>query len=469
MGVASRSDYGQLTFRDWHPVGGDERDYDLPFPGDPDTVFGSGLGGRLSRWDGRTGQVQNVAPWPISSYGQRPTSVRFRTTWITPIAISPLPPHAIYLGTQVLFRSTDRGDHWETVSPDLSGAVPGTADCAGDVPVSRAKACGYGVISTIAPSPLEKDLVWVGTDDGLIRLTRDGGKSWQNVTPPGLADWSRLAQIDASAISAGTAYAAVDRHRLDDFRPYVFVTHDFGKTWRAATAGLPDDAWVGVVRQDRVQASLLFAGTSRGAFVSFDDGERWQPLQLNLPTTGVNDLTLHGDDLIAATEGRSLWVLDDISPLRHLGAADRHRRHPVPAGRRLPVGLQPEPRHAAAARRAADAQSAGRRDPRLPPAGRDARGRSPWRSSTPRARWCAASPAARPPSGRRRGSTSPTTGCRRRRRCRRARATTVSSGTSAAPVRAPWSTTTRSPPSPAPTRPSCRRGSSCSPGPTRSA
>jgi hypothetical protein len=245
--------------------------------------------------------------------------VRFRTTWITPIAISPLPPHAIYLGTQVLFRSTDRGDHWQTVSPDLSGAVAGTADCAGDVPVSRAKACGYGVISTIAPSPIEQDLVWVGTDDGLIRLTRDGGKSWRNVTPPGLADWSRLAQIDASAMSAGTAYAAVDRHRTDDFRPYAYVTHDFGKTWRAVTAGLPEDAWVGVVRQDRVEASLLFAGTSRGAFVSFDDGERWQPLQLNLPTTGVNDLTIHGDDLVAATEGRSLWVLDDIAPLRHLG------------------------------------------------------------------------------------------------------------------------------------------------------
>jgi photosystem II stability/assembly factor-like uncharacterized protein len=318
--VASRSDYGQLTFRDWHPVGGDERDYDLPFPGDPDIVYGSGLGGRLSRWDARTGQVQNVAPWPISSYGQRPTAVRYRSTWITPLAISPLPPHAIYLGSQVLFRSTDGGQRWETISRDLSGAVPGTKDCDGDVPVSRARACGYGVISTIAPSPLEQDLVWVGTDDGLIHVTRDGGKTWNNVTPPGLAEWSRLAQIDASPTSAGTAYAAVDRHRTDDFQPYLYVTHDFGKTWRAATAGLPRDAWVGVVRQDRVKAGLLFAGTSRGAFVSFDDGGSWQPLQLNLPTTGINDLTIHGDDMIAATEGRSLWVLDNFSPLRQLAA-----------------------------------------------------------------------------------------------------------------------------------------------------
>jgi photosystem II stability/assembly factor-like uncharacterized protein len=319
VGVASRSDYGQLTFRDWHPVGGDERDYDIPFPGDPDIIYGSGLGGRLSRWDGRTGQVSNVAPWPVSTYGARPTSVRYRTTWITPLAISPLPPHAIYQGAQVLFRSLDGGQHWETISPDLSGAVAGTKDCAtGDVPVSRARACGFGVISTIATSPIDKDLVWVGTDDGLIHLTRDGGKHWRNVTPPGLAEWSRLAQIDASATSAGTAYAAVDRHRLDDDRPYLYVTHDFGKTWAKATAGLPAEGWVAVVRQDPVKAGLLFAGTSRGAFVSFDDGGSWQPLQLNLPTTGVNDLTIHGDDLVAATEGRSLWVLDDISPLRHL-------------------------------------------------------------------------------------------------------------------------------------------------------
>ncbi|HEV7507026.1 MAG TPA: hypothetical protein VGS07_19210 [Thermoanaerobaculia bacterium] len=318
VGVASRSDYGQLTFRDWHPVGGDERDYDIPFPGNPDQVYGSGLGGRLSRWDAKTGQVQNVAPWPVSSYGARPTTVTYRTTWITPIAISLQPPHAIYLGAQVLFRSVDGGQRWETVSPDLTGAAPAPlpADCSTDVPVTRARACGYSVIATIAPSPLEKDLVWVGTDAGLIHVTRDGGKSWQNVTPPGLPDWSRVAQIDASATSPGTAYAAVDRHRMDDFHPYVFVTHDFGKTWRAATAGL-DDA-VGVVRQDPVNPKLLFAGTRRGAFVSFDDGESWQPLQLNLPTSGVNDLTIHGNDLIAATEGRSLWVLDDFSPLRHL-------------------------------------------------------------------------------------------------------------------------------------------------------
>ena len=323
--VAIRSDYGQLTFRDWHPVGGDERDYDIPFPGDPDIVYGSGLGGRLTRWDGRTGQVQNVAPWPVSSYAQRPTTVRYRSTWITPFAISPLAPHALYLGSQVLFRSTDGGQTWELASPDLTATDPSytpttlPADCSGEiVPVARARACGYGTISTIAPSPLDKDTLWVGTDDGLIHLTRNGGKTWQDVTPAGLPDWSRVAQIDASATSADTAYAAVDRHRVDDLRPAVYITHDAGKSWRLATAGLPADAAVNVVRQDPKKPTLLFAGTRRGAFVSFDDGGSWQPLQLNLPTTGVNDLTVHGADLIAATEGRSLWVLDDFTPLRHV-------------------------------------------------------------------------------------------------------------------------------------------------------
>jgi photosystem II stability/assembly factor-like uncharacterized protein len=323
VAVASRSDYGQLTFRDWHPVGGDERDYDIPFPGDPDVVYGSGLGGRLSRWDAKTGQVRNVAPWPVSSYGARPTSVRYRSTWITPLAISKIAPHAIYLGAQVLFRSLDGGQSWETVSPDLTGAEAGAAGCSGDVPVERARACGYSVIATIAPSPLEKDVVWIGTDSGLIQVTRDGGKTWRDVTPPKLPAWGRVAQIDASPLDAATAYAAVDRHRMDDLRPYLYVTHDFGKTWRMATAGLRDDDSVNVVRQDPVKPGLLFAGTRRGAFVSFDDGGGWQPLQLDLPTTGVNDLTIHGDDLIAATEGRSIWVLDDYTPLRHLGGLDR--------------------------------------------------------------------------------------------------------------------------------------------------
>jgi photosystem II stability/assembly factor-like uncharacterized protein len=318
VSAASRSDYGQLTFRDWHPAGADERDYVIPFPGNPDVVYGSGLGGRVSRWDAKTGQVQNVSPWPVSSYGRRPTTVRYRTTWLQPLAISKVPPYAVYASAQVLFRSLDGGGTWEVISPDLTGSVEGTKDCDGDVPVERAKACGYGIISTIAPSPIEKDLVWVGADSGMIQVTRDGGRTWQDVTPKGLPGWSRVAQIDASPVDPGTALAAVDRRRMDDDRPYVYITRDFGKTWRMSATGLPDGSNVNVVRQDPMRPDLLFAGTRTGVHVSFDGGGSWQPLQLDLPTTGVNDLTVHGNDLVAATQGRGLWVLDDVTPLRHL-------------------------------------------------------------------------------------------------------------------------------------------------------
>ena len=328
VAIASRSDYGQLTFRDWHPVGGDERDGDLPDPTDPDIVYGAGLGGRLSKWNARTGQAQNVSPWPIPSYGARPGSTRYRYSWITPVAISPRAPHAIYQGAQVLFRSLDGGASWVTVSPDLTGATTekgGAADCAGDVPVARASVCGYGVIFAIAPSPAADGEVWIGTDNGRVQLTRDDGKSWQDVTPPALGDWSKVNTIDASATDPGTAYVAADRHRLDEVRPIAFRTHDFGATWVDIGRGLPPDEWLGALRQDAKRAGLLFAGTNRGVYVSFDDGESWQSLQRNLPTTGINDLLMAGDDLgdlIVATQGRALWALDGIEPLRHLAPSE---------------------------------------------------------------------------------------------------------------------------------------------------
>jgi len=317
VGIASRSDYGQLTFRDWHPVGGDERDYDLPDPDDPNIIFGSGLGGRLSKWDARNGRVSNVSPWPYSSYAKRPTTVKYRYTWITPIAISTHSPHALYQGAQVLFRSSDKGQSWQIISPDLSGTDSNEKNCEGDVPVERATACGYGVIFSIAPSPREESLIWIGTDNGRIQLTRDDGKTWTNVTPVAISDWSKIASIDASPTDPATAYVAVDRHRLDDRHPYIYRTHDYGKTWTPIAAGIPEDSWVNVVRQDPVKAGLLYAGTRTGVFVSFDDGDHWKPWQLNLPRTGVNDLLLHDRDLIAATQGRALWIFDDLTPLRN--------------------------------------------------------------------------------------------------------------------------------------------------------
>ncbi len=329
VGIASRSDYGQITFRDWSPVGGDERDGDVPHPADPDIVFGAGLGGRISKWDRRTGQVQNVSPWPVSSYAARPGTTRYRYDWITPLAISKRPPHPIYVGAQVLFRSLDGGASWETISPDLTGTVEGTAGCEGDVPVERATACGFGVIFAIAPSTAADGQVWVGTTNGRVQLTRDGGTSWTDATPPDMDDWTKVNFVDPSPTDPATAYLSADRHRLDDRRPLAWKTRDFGATWSRIDAGLPTDEWVGVVRHDPEAPGLLFAGTNRGVHVSFDDGASWASLQLDLPTTGINDLLVHQDDVILATEGRGIWALDAIAPLRHLAAGPRLGGDPV--------------------------------------------------------------------------------------------------------------------------------------------
>jgi photosystem II stability/assembly factor-like uncharacterized protein len=319
VGTASRSDYGTITFRDWHPVGGDERDDDIPDPTDPDIVYGTGLGGRVSRWDARTGQVANVAPWPVGGYGKRPTTLKYHYGWVTPMAASTTQPAALYLGAQVLFRSIDRGEHWQTLGGDLTGKVEGTPDCDKDLPVARAKACGYGLIYSIAPSPLAADEIWVGTDDGLIQLTRDGGGHWAEVTPKDLPEWARVDSVDVSALDRGTAYIVADNHRQDDFRPHAWRTHDFGKTWQDIAAGLPQQDYAAVVRADPQRRGLLYAGTYSGVFVSLNDGDSWQPLQAKLPRALVNDLLVHGDDLIAATQGRALWVMDDVAPLRELG------------------------------------------------------------------------------------------------------------------------------------------------------
>ncbi|MFO1515580.1 MAG: hypothetical protein U1F22_01420 [Lysobacterales bacterium] len=331
VGIASRSDYGAISFRDWQPVGADERDYDIPDPVDPDIVYGSGLGGRLSRWDARTGEVQNIAPWPIASYGKRPTSYQVHYTWITPIAVSQRAPHPLYLGAQWLYRSTDRGAHWETISPDLSAKSKSGKECEGNLDRPTARACGYGVIYSIGLSPRDNDEVWLGTDDGAVKLTRDAGKTWRDVTPPDVPAWAKIATVDVPPHSPGTAYIAVDNHRQDDFAPRAFVTHDYGASWRAIGAGLPSGHYVGVLRADPLKPGLLYAGTDDGVQISFDDGAHWQSLQRNLPRAWVRDLLVHGDDLIAATQGRALWVLDNVSPLRQMDRAPAHGQLFAPA------------------------------------------------------------------------------------------------------------------------------------------
>ncbi len=320
-GAASRSDYGTLSFRDWHPVGGEERGWDVPDPEDPLIVYGSGLGGTITRFDTRTGEVRQVSPAVESTYGRRPVPGTYRWAWAFPIAVSRQAPHFLYTGSQYLLRSPDHGNSWEKASPDLTGTDPNAKDCAGEVTLENARPCGFGTIWTIEISPRDAREIWVGTDSGLVQRTEDGGTTWKDVTPKGLPAWGKIASVDVSVLEAGTAYVAVDSHRLDDFSPRLYRTHDGGASWQEIGAGLPAGRFTTVLRADTVRKGLLYAGTDHGVFVSFDDGGHWAPLSLNLPTAWVGDLAVHGDDLVAATQGRALWVLDDVTPLRQLDAS----------------------------------------------------------------------------------------------------------------------------------------------------
>ncbi len=321
VGAASASNYGALTLRSWHPVGGQERDYMVPDPADPNLVFGSGLGGTVTRWDARTGQVADVSPYPVMSYGASPLTVKYRYGWVTPMVFTPTKPYALLLGAQVLFQSTDLGQTWKVISPDLTGKVADMHGCTAQATGLMARECGFGVISTIAPSPVKSGEIWVGTDSGMVQLTRDDGAHWLDVTPPQIAAWEKVSEISASALDPGTAYVAVDDERQGDFHPYVLRTHDYGAHWTAIDAGLPRGEPVVSICADPVRAGLLYVGTTTGVFVSFDDGAHWQSLKLNLPNARVNDLEVHGNDLIAATQGRAIWVLDDVTPLRQLSSA----------------------------------------------------------------------------------------------------------------------------------------------------
>ncbi len=239
VGVATRSDYGAIGDRDWRPVGGDERDYDIPDPDDPDIVYASGLGGRISRWDAKTGQVANITPFPEPNYGERQTTTAHHFVWVTPLAVSRAGPTTLYLGGEVVFASTDRGVHWSTNSPDLTGKPPGATGCDGEVALAAARACGYGGIWSLAASPRHAGELWVGTDSGLIQLSRDGGTRWTNVTPPSLPAWAKVAALDVSALADGTAYVAIDNHRQGDRRPRILATTDYGATWRRRPAICP--------------------------------------------------------------------------------------------------------------------------------------------------------------------------------------------------------------------------------------
>jgi photosystem II stability/assembly factor-like uncharacterized protein len=342
VATPSRTDYRGITLRDWRPIAaGGESGEIAPDPKDPNVLFG----GTVGRFDQATLQDLNVDP-TLNSSGA------WRKTWTLPLTFSPKDPGRLYFSHQVLFESKNGGDSWEPISPDLTRESPGDLPNLDPATLADNLHNGprRGVIYAIAPSPVVNDLVWCGTDDGLVWVTRDDGKHWENVTPAPLTAWSKIAMIEASHFDPGTAFLAVDRHRLDDLAPHLYRTRDFGKTWKEIPAGISSGSYVNAVREDPVRKGLLYAGTETGVFVSFDEGEHWQSLQRNMPNCPVRDIAVRGNDLVAATHGRSFWISDDVSLLRQLDAAataaDAWLFTPAPAVRLHPSGFQgtPEPR-----------------------------------------------------------------------------------------------------------------------------
>ncbi len=330
--INSRGNDGAITFRDWHPVGVIEYGYVAPDPLDADVVYGGGRS-EVSKFHWSTGQVQDVTPIPLRT-------PQFRSNRTEPLMFSPVDPHILYYATNVLFKSTDGGNSWQTISSDLTRENPGVPASVGTL-VPNGADKQRGVIYSLAPSLKSVNTLWAGTDDGLVWITQDAGKSWKDITPRDLTPWNKVTQISASHFDDQSAYVSVSRFRINDVHPYIYRTHDGGNSWKLITAGLPDFGPADTVREDPMRKGLLFAGTENSVWVSFDDGDHWQSLQLNLPHTSMRDLWIHENDLIVATHGRSFWILDDIAPLREaagsltqpLAKTEAHLFTPAPAYR----------------------------------------------------------------------------------------------------------------------------------------
>jgi len=316
--VPSRTDHGQITPRDWFPAGGSESGYMVVDAKDPNIVYLSSAYGGVTRFNRRTGYSHDVSPWPVQIFETEINRRKYRAPWAPVLVASPADARILYYGTQYVLKTSDGGLHWETISGDLTGpsAGPSDAEASGTPSIEDAKARGYGLISTIAPSPFKAGEIWAGSDTGAIHVTRDGGRTWKDVTPPGLGAWSAVSFIEASHFDPAVAYAAVSRSRLNDQAPYLYRTRDYGVTWQLVANGIGSSSFLRAVREDPQTKGLLFAGAELGVYVSYDDAEHWQPLQLNLPVCSIRDLVIHGDDLVVATHGRSFWILDDITPLR---------------------------------------------------------------------------------------------------------------------------------------------------------
>ncbi len=309
--VSSRGRTGAIGAWDWETVGVEEYGYVAPDPLDPDIVYG----GKLTRFDRRTRHVQNIAPEAV-----RTGKYRFLRT--APVIFSPVDKKSLFYAGNVIFKTMNGGQSWSVISPDLTREkwdVPATVGIYATKDMETMPR--RGVVYTVAPSYKSINTIWAGTDDGLIHVTKDAGKTWQNVTPPQLRSWAKVSLIDAGRFDANTAYAAINTFRLDDLRPHILRTHDGGKTWKEIVKGIPDGGIVNAVREDPVRKGLLYCGTEQAVYFSIDDGENWQPLRLNMPATSIRDLVVKDDDIVVGTHGRSFWILDDITPLRQLNAA----------------------------------------------------------------------------------------------------------------------------------------------------
>jgi photosystem II stability/assembly factor-like uncharacterized protein/DNA-binding FrmR family transcriptional regulator len=335
VAIKSYDDDGVIGRQDWFPVGGGESGYIAPYPPDPNVVF-AGAEYQTSRFDKRTEQITDISVLPLDPSGNGAEKLEHRFQWTSPLFISPHDPNTLYNAGEMLFKSTDGGMSWKAISPDLTrNDKAKQKPSGGPITLDITSVEYYDTIFTAAESPVKKDMLWVGTDDGLVHVSANGGQNWSNVTPKDMPEWSMISIVEPSHFDAGTAYIAVDRHKLDDFRPFIYRTGDSGKTWSLIANGIPEGSYVRSVREDPSRKGLLFAGTETGVYFSLDDGQNWQPLKLNLPTVPVHDVAIHGDDLVAATHGRAFWVLDDITPLRQIdqksASADMVLYKPEPA------------------------------------------------------------------------------------------------------------------------------------------
>lgn len=323
ISVPSQSRHGAISWQECYVAGTGESGHITTHPDDPNLVFvgaiGSSAGGgaALQRYDHRTGQIRLVNVWPEATLGYGSKDHKYRFHWTFPIAFSPHDSKVLYTTANVVFRSLDQGSSWKAISPDLTRADPSTLEpSGGPVNLDALGAETYATIFAFAESLLEKGLLWAGSDDGLLHVSRDNGKTWTNITPKNLPEWTMISMIEPSPYQAGTAYFAGTRYKLDDYEPYLYKTTNYGKTWKRINNGIPDDDFTRVIRADPVREGLLYAGTETGLYISFDDGASWESFQLNLPVSPIHDLVVKNDDLVVATHGRSFWILDDLSPLR---------------------------------------------------------------------------------------------------------------------------------------------------------